>query len=55
MVRLEKLVYEQVVNSAATARLRKVGAPRKWNHTNPYEHMACKNIHKSRPWIQCLS
>ena len=39
MVRLEKLVYEQIVNSAATNRLRKAGAPRKWHHTNPLEHM----------------
>ena len=35
MVRLEKVIYEQVINSAAVSRSRKLSAPRKWNTTSP--------------------
>lgn len=39
MVRLEKLVYETVVNNAALGRNRVLTSPRKWLYTNPYQHM----------------
>lgn len=37
MVRLEKVIYEKIVNG--TNRARAIGAPRKWFHANPYEHL----------------
>ena len=37
MVRLEKVIYEKVVNGMNRARA--IGAPRKWYHSNPYEHL----------------
>lgn len=40
MVRLEKVVYEQLVNSTTFNRARKISSPRKWFTTNPYEHMS---------------
>ena len=39
MVRLEKIVYERMVNTAALGRERKIGTPTKWFTTNPNEHM----------------
>lgn len=37
MVRLEKVIYEKAVNGLNRARA--IGAPRKWYHANPYEHL----------------
>ena len=37
MVRLEKVIYEKAVNGLNRARA--IGAPRKWYHSNPYEHL----------------
>lgn len=37
MVRLEKVIYEKAVNGLN--RQRAIGAPRKWFHSNPYEHL----------------
>ena len=44
MVRLEKIVYERMVNTAALGRERKIGTPTKWFTTNPNEHMKSKLI-----------
>lgn len=38
MVRLEKIAYEQIVNSKALGRARKLTTPAKWFTTNPNEH-----------------
>lgn len=38
MVRLEKIAYEQIVNSQVLGRARKLTVPRKWYTTNPHEH-----------------
>lgn len=37
MVRLEKIIYEKAVNGLNRAKA--IGAPRKWYHSNPYEHL----------------
>lgn len=37
MVRLEKVIYEKAVNGLNRAKA--IGAPRKWYHSNPYEHL----------------
>lgn len=37
MVRLEKVLYEKVVNGMTRAK--SIGSPRKWFHANPYEHL----------------
>ena len=42
MVRLEKVMYEKVVNSMTRAKA--ISSPRKWYYSNPYEHLRCINI-----------
>lgn len=37
MVRLEKVIYEKAINGLNRAKA--IGAPRKWYHANPYEHL----------------
>jgi hypothetical protein len=36
MVRLEKILYERIVNSEAIGRARKLTTPAKWFTANPY-------------------
>lgn len=38
MVRLEKIAYEQIVNTAALGRSRALTTPRKWNSVNHMDH-----------------
>jgi hypothetical protein len=38
MVRLEKIAYEQIVNTAALSRSRLISAPKKWNSVNHMDH-----------------
>ena len=38
MVRLEKIAYEQIVNSGALGRARRLTTPAKWFTTNPLYH-----------------
>lgn len=38
MVRLEKIAYEQIVNTAALGRSRALSTPRKWNAVNHMDH-----------------
>lgn len=41
MVRLEKIVYEQVVNSKTLGRARAIVTPAKWYVVNPHEQNKC--------------
>lgn len=38
MVRLEKIAYEQLVNTATLGRARVISAPKKWNSVNHMDH-----------------
>lgn len=38
MVRLEKVLYEKVINNQAVGRARGIGAPRKWFNVNPSDY-----------------
>jgi hypothetical protein len=38
MVRLEKIAYEQIVNTSAVGRARKLTTPAKWFTVNPLYH-----------------
>ncbi len=42
MVRLEKVIYEQVVNGMNRAKA--IGSPKKWFYSNPYEHLRRSSI-----------
>lgn len=42
MVRLEKIAYEQVVNSKTLGRARAIVTPAKWYVANPHEQNKCK-------------
>lgn len=42
MVRLEKIAYEQIVNTAALGRSRALSAPRKWHSVNHMDHTRSK-------------
>lgn len=39
MVRLEKVIYEKLVNGLNRAKA--IDTPRKWFYSNPYEHLRC--------------
>jgi len=42
MVRLEKIAYEQIVNSKTLGRARAIVTPAKWYVANPHEQNKCK-------------
>ena len=44
MVRLEKIAYEQIVNTAALGRSRVITTPQKWNSVNHMDHTRSKPI-----------
>ena len=42
MVRLEKIAYEQIINSKTLGRARAIVTPAKWYIANPHEQNKCK-------------
>ena len=43
MVRLEKIVYEKMVNTSTLGRTRQITSPSKWHPVNPNEHSKSTN------------
>lgn len=54
MVRLEKIAYEQIVNSNVFGRTRKLAAPKKWFTTNPLYHARSILVSNFRPQLSIL-
>lgn len=45
MVRVEKILYEKVLNTSALGRARTLSTPAKWYRVNAYDHHQSNNYY----------